>query len=148
MKRLLIILCLLSAPVLAVEPGEILSDAGLETRARDISQGLRCPICQNESIDESSAPVARDLRLLVRERLLAGDSDAAVLAYVVARYGEFVLLRPTATGANLVLWFAGPAFLLFGLGMGIAVIRARSRSEPSKALNEQESQRIDEILRS
>src|SRR5690606_17213464 len=99
MIRLALLLWLLALPVWAVEPSEVLADPALEARARQLSAMLRCPVCQSESIDESSAPVAADLRRLVRERLLAGDSDAAVLAHVTDRYGEFVLFRPPARGA-------------------------------------------------
>ncbi|MFN6978963.1 MAG: cytochrome c-type biogenesis protein CcmH, partial [Gemmobacter sp.] len=101
---------LLAAPAHAVQPDEVLADPALEARARAISTNLRCLVCRNESIDESNAPLARDLRLLVRERLLMGETDAEVLAYIVrgdetfAGYGEYVLLRPTATGSNLILW--------------------------------------------
>ena len=104
MKRLVLLLCLLVAPSWAVQPDEILDDPALEERARALSEDLRCLVCRNESIDESNAPLARDLRLLVRERLVAGDSDAEVMAFVVARYGEYVLLTPKATGTNLILW--------------------------------------------
>ena len=120
MKRLLAILLLGAAfwaallpgqNVQAVEPDEVLSDAGLEERARAISINLRCLVCQNQSIDDSDAPLARDLRVLVRDRLKAGDSDAQVIDFVVARYGEFVLLKPRVTGATLLLW-AGPLIVL------------------------------------
>ncbi|RMD49780.1 MAG: cytochrome c-type biogenesis protein CcmH, partial [Alphaproteobacteria bacterium] len=96
----------------AVEPDEMLADPALEARARAISKQLRCLVCRNESIDESNAKLARDLRLLVRERLKAGDSDEEVIAYIVDRYGEFVLLKPRARGVNLLLWLAGPLMLL------------------------------------
>src|SRR5690606_17720084 len=101
----------LATPVRAVQPDEILSDAGLEARARQISAELRCLVCQNQSIDDSNAPLARDLRLLVRERLNAGDSDEAVMSYVVQRYGEFVLLRPPVNLGTVLLWLA-PLLLL------------------------------------
>jgi len=108
MKRLILVLCLLPAPVMAVQPDEMLDDPKLEERAREISGGLRCLVCRNESIDDSNADLARDMRLLVRERLLAGDSNEEVVQYIVDRYGEYVLLNPTTTGSNLVLWLAGP----------------------------------------
>ena len=148
MKRLALLLCLLAAPLWAVQPDEILDDPALEERARALSEDLRCLVCRNESIDESNAPLARDLRLLVRERLVAGDSDAEVMAFVVARYGEYVLLTPKVTGTNLILWLAGPAMLLIGLGLGIAYLRKRSRSEATteRALTEDEKARLDEIL--
>lgn len=149
MKRFVLTLCLLATPLFAVEPDEVLQDAGLEARARSISQDLRCLVCRNESIDESDAQVARDLRLLVRERILEGDADDEVLAYIVDRYGEYVLLNPRADGANLVLWAAGPIMLLLGLGIGIAYVRRRSASEGRKvvALSDEEKRRLDEILK-
>ncbi len=148
MKRLALLLCLLAAPLWAVQPDEILDDPALEERARALSEDLRCLVCRNESIDASNAPLARDLRLLVRERLVAGDSDAEVMAFVVARYGEYVLLTPKATGTNLILWLAGPAMMLIGLGLGLAFLRKRSRSEATaeRALTEDEKARLDEIL--
>ncbi|MEJ6394508.1 cytochrome c-type biogenesis protein [Gymnodinialimonas sp. 2305UL16-5] len=148
MKRLLLILILLASPVWAVQPDEVLDDPVLEDRARDISAGLRCPVCQNESIDESSAEISRDLRLLVRERLIAGDSDREVVDYVVARYGEFVLLQPNFNGANRVLWVLPLVLLAVGLGLSAAYIRGRSRAPaPTEAgLDAQEQARLDEIL--
>ena len=115
MKRLVLILLLVSTPLFAVEPDEILDDPMLEARARDISAGLRCLVCRNESIDESNADLARDLRLLVRERLLAGDSNSEAVDYIVARYGEYVLLNPPARGSTWILWLAGPPSHLGGL---------------------------------
>ena len=147
MKRLALALWLLAGPVLAVEPGEMLDDPALEARAREISAGLRCPVCRNESIDESNAGVAADLRLMVRERLVAGDSDEEVVAAVVARYGEYVLLTPQATGANWVLWLAAPALALGGLGIGLMAIRRRPVAAPED-LSEDERARLDDILRS
>jgi cytochrome c-type biogenesis protein CcmH len=98
-------------PAGAVEPGEILPDAGLEARARSLSAELRCLVCQNQSIDDSNAPLAKDLRLIVRERLTAGDSDAAIRAFVVDRYGSFVLLRPPVTRSTALLWSTPPLLL-------------------------------------
>ena len=148
MKRLLIVLMLLAAPVGAVEPDEILEDPGLETRAREISKDLRCLVCRNESIDESNADLARDLRLLVRERLTAGDTDEEVLDYVVDRYGEFVLLKPTYSGANLLLWAAGPLMLLLAVGVAAAYLRSRARRpEPEDtSLSAEEEERLRRIL--
>jgi cytochrome c-type biogenesis protein CcmH len=105
------------APSYAVLPDEILSDPALEARARALSHGLRCLVCQNQSIDDSEAPLARDLRLLVRERLEAGDSDEAVTAFIVARYGEFVLLKPPLAWNTLILWLAPIAFILAAAGV-------------------------------
>ncbi|MCC5975235.1 MAG: cytochrome c-type biogenesis protein CcmH [Rubellimicrobium sp.] len=142
-------LALAALPVFAaVQPDEILDDPALEARARQISAGLRCPVCRNESIDDSSADLSRDIRLMVRERLLAGDSDREVLDAVVARYGEFVLLRPDARGANLVLWLAAPALLLGGLGLGWVTIRRRSVLAVPDALDADEQTRLEEILKS
>jgi cytochrome c-type biogenesis protein CcmH len=135
-------------PSMAVQPDEVLADPVLESRARDISKLLRCPVCQGENIDESNAPVARDLRLVVRERLTAGDSDDAVLDYVVARFGEFVLFQPRAEGANLILWAAGPAMLLLGLGAAGFYLRGRRAvGAVSGTLSEAEQARLDDILK-
>ncbi len=102
------------APALAVQPDEVLADPVLEARARGLSKELRCMVCQNQSIDDSDAPLARDLRILVRERLQAGDSDAQVLDFLVARYGEFVLLEPRFTGHTALLWLMPVIVLLIG----------------------------------
>ncbi len=131
----------------AVQPDEILDDPVLEQRARDLSKGLRCLVCRNESIDESNADLARDLRLLVRERLVAGDSDAEAIAFITERYGEYVLLKPTATGSNLALWIAGPVMLVVALGTALAYQRRRSRKPAPDALSAKERARLDEILR-
>lgn len=134
-------------PARAVEPGEMLRDPALETRARHISQELRCLVCQNQSIDDSNAELARDLRLLVRERLVAGDSDAAVLRFIEARYGEFVLLRPRLNAHTLILW-AAPLLLLVGIA-GYLIRRARSPGrtahEPAP-LSASEQRRLDALL--
>lgn len=139
-----------AAPVFAVQPDEMLADPALEARARAISEGLRCLVCRNENIDDSDAGLARDLRILVRERLTAGDSDDEVVAYLVDRYGEYVLLSPTARGANLILWIAGPAALLAGLG-GAALYLRRRRNAPEPVvapLSDEEARRLAEILKS
>jgi cytochrome c-type biogenesis protein CcmH len=133
-------------PALAVEPGEMLKDPALEARARKLSQELRCVVCQNQSIDDSNAPLAHDLRLLVRERLAAGDTDSQVLAFVVARYGEFVLLRPRFNLHTLLLWLA-PALLL---GAGVLILyRVRAQAPPVFApapLSADEQKRLDGLL--
>ncbi len=150
MRRLAFpILLALAAPARAVQPDEVLADPALEARARDLSQGLRCLVCRNENIDESNADLARDLRLLVRERLVAGDSDAEVIAWLVDRYGEYVLLEPPATGSNLILWVAGPALLVVALGgAGLYLRRRRSAPEAAAApLSETERARLAEILK-
>ena len=144
----LALLAPLAAP--AVQPDEVLADPGLEARAREISKGLRCLVCRNESIDESNADLARDLRLLVRERLVAGDSDAEVVAFVTDRYGEYVLLRPLATGANWVLWAAGPLMSLLAAGTALAFLRGRARAETTAeaGLSPDEQARLKAILES
>lgn len=111
------LLGMLLSPALALDPGEALSDPVLEQRARALSVDLRCPVCQNQSIDDSDAPLARDLRLLIRERLVAGDTDQEVMDYVTARYGEFALLKPTLSPKNSFLWLAPLIFLIFGVGL-------------------------------
>jgi cytochrome c-type biogenesis protein CcmH len=149
MKRLILALCVIAAPAFAVQPDEILDDPALEARARDISSGLRCLVCRNESIDDSNAELARDLRLLVRERLVAGDSNEEAVAYIVDRYGEYVLLSPTTTGTNLLLWLAGP--IMFGAGLIMAGVYLRRRAtapEPAVArLSAEEEARLRDILR-
>ncbi|OYU17197.1 MAG: cytochrome C biogenesis protein CcdA [Rhodobacteraceae bacterium PARR1] len=137
-----------AAPVFAVQPDEMLSDPALEARARALSKGLRCPVCQNENIDDSDAPIARDLRVLLRERLTAGDSDTAAVGYIVDRYGEFVLLNPPAQGSTLFLWLAGPAMLLAGGAVAYASLRARSRAaEPGVGLTAAEQARVAELTK-
>lgn len=149
MKRLIVLLLLLASPLMAVQPDEVLDDPALEARARDISTGLRCLVCRNESIDESNAELARDLRILLRERLVAGDTDEEAVAYIVDRYGEYVLLKPTTTGANLLLWLAGPAMLLIAAGLGWNFLRGRARVEETSAidgLSDDEKERLRRIL--
>lgn len=149
MKRLVLALLLaLGQPALAVQPDEMLPDPAQEARARAISAGLRCLVCRNESIDESNADLARDLRILVRQRITAGDSDEQVVQYLVDRYGEYVLLKPTTGGANLILWIAGPAMLALGLGGAFVYLRRRrSAPEPEAApLSDDEKSRLSEIL--
>ena len=148
LRLLLIALVALSAtPGFAVQPDEILPDARLETRARGLSHELRCMVCQNQSIDDSDAPLARDLRLLVRERLKAGDSDAQVLDYLVARYGQFVLLKPRFGWDTALLWGAPAGVLLLG---AIAIIMAWRRRRDSSTvttppLTDAETRRLDEL---
>jgi cytochrome c-type biogenesis protein CcmH len=137
-----------SSAAWAVEPNEMLADPVLEARARAISKELRCMVCQNESIDDSQAPLAHDLRVLVRERLQAGDSDAQVMNFLVSRYGEFVLLKPPLSWHTLALWGTPPGLLLFGIVMIVVVVRRR-RTMPQAAaasLSPAEESRVAEIL--
>ena len=145
-----VLMLVIAIPGWAVEPDEILSDAMLENRARDLSQNLRCLVCQNESIDESNASLARDLRLLVRERLMKGETDQEVLEFIVDRYGEFVLLRPQANGVNLILWALTPIALLLSLIFSRAYIITRNRNVKSVVptpLSNEEKDKLDQVLR-
>jgi cytochrome c-type biogenesis protein CcmH len=135
------------SPVQAVEPGEMLKDPALEARARRISQELRCVVCQNQSIDESTAPLAHDLRVIVRERLVAGDSDAQVLAFVEARYGSFVLLRPPLKPETVLLWLT-PLLLLGGAAAYLVRARRRPVGTPAETapLSPDEQRRLAELI--
>ena len=136
-----------AAPANAVQPDEVLQDPALEARARAISANLRCLVCQNQSIDDSDAPLAKDLRVLVRERLKAGDSDAEIVDFVVARYGEFVLLKPRLTPQTLILWFATPALFLAALAwIAVWLRRRRSTVAAPTPLSRAEKQRLKKIL--
>ena len=142
LRALLLALCLV-APVAALSPDEILPDPVLEQRARDISAGLRCLVCQNQSIDDSDADLAKDLRVLVRERLVAGDSDEQVRQYLVDRYGEYVLLNPRMNSHTILLWIAAPVLLLVGLGTLVVVGRRRRFVEAGVSAEEQAA--LDEL---
>jgi len=158
---LLIALTLLTAtllttprPALAVQPDEILTDSALEGRARTLSKELRCMVCQNQSIDDSDAPLARDLRLLVRERLKDGDSDRQVIDFLVARYGEFVLLKPRLALHTALLWFGPPALLGGGALVLFVIARRRNRRGPDEQVKPEggdltpaEQARLTELLR-
>ena len=152
MKRLVLglFLALLSAgPVAAVLPEEQLSDPVLEARARDISRELRCVVCQNQSIDDSDAPLAADLRAIVRERLSAGDTDEQVMAYIVARYGNFVLLKPPLDLQTILLWTA-PLVVLIPGGLGVALYlrrRGRAGAADPKPLSAEERRKLASILK-
>jgi cytochrome c-type biogenesis protein CcmH len=141
----LIAALLLSGSVFAVQPDEVLKDPALEKRAREISTGLRCLVCQNQSIDDSDAQLAKDLRLLVRERLVAGDTDAQVRDFLVQRYGEFVLLKPTFGTHTLLLWLT-PALVLILGGIG-AYAAMRRRPRPAAALDAEEQRALEELLK-
>ncbi|KRA55761.1 cytochrome c-type biogenesis protein CcmH [Devosia sp. Root635] len=142
LRALLLAFCL-ATPVMALSPDEVLPDPVLEQRARDISAGLRCLVCQNQSIDDSDADLARDLRVLVRERLVAGDSDEAVRQYLVDRYGEYVLLNPRVNSHTILLWIAAPVLLLAGLGTLFVVGRRRRVVETELSAEEQGA--LDEL---
>lgn len=140
------LLCL-ALPAAAVEPDEMLDDPALEARARALSEIVRCVVCQNESIDSSNAGIARDLRILIRERLLAGDSDEEILAFLEARYGAFVLLEPPVKPATWLLWFGPLAVLLLGGAAVAAVLRRRGgRPEATAPLSEEERRRVERLL--
>jgi cytochrome c-type biogenesis protein CcmH len=160
LKKYLQALCVIAAlaPVLlvslplapvafAVEPNEMLSDPVLEARARALSKGLRCLVCQNESIDDSGAPLAHDIRVLVRERIKAGDSDQQVIDFLVARYGEFVLLKPPLSWHTVALWGLPPSLLVIGIAMMIVLARRRSTIPATVALTDTEEARVEELLR-
>lgn len=148
MKTLIAMLAVLwlTLPALAVNPDEMLDDPALEARAQTISLGLRCLVCQNQSIEDSNADLAHELRVLVRERLTAGDSDQAVVDYVVARYGEFVLLNPVVAPHTIALWIAAPLVLLIG-GVAIVIGVRRRRPMVVTELTADEQKALDELSR-
>jgi cytochrome c-type biogenesis protein CcmH len=138
---------LAALPAHAVQPDEVLPDPALEARARTISEGLRCLVCQNQSIDDSDAPLAKDLRLLVRERLKAGDTDQQIVDFIVARYGEFVLLKPRFEAHTLLLWFATPAvFLAALLLIALAYRRRQASAETLAPLSVNEKRKLKRLL--
>ncbi len=147
---LLLVALMVSSRAWAVEPDEMLSNPALEARARAISKQLRCMVCQNESIDESQAPLARDLRVLVRQRIMAGDSDTQIINFLVSRYGEFILLKPPLSWHTLALWGAPPALLILGILMIVVVERRRATGQPALGaatrLSAAEEARLSEIL--
>ena len=140
------LLLTLAVPAFAVQPDEVLQNPQLEARARALSQHLRCMICQNQSIDDSDAPLARDLRLLVRERLNAGDSDSQVIDFLVSRYGEFVLLKPRFEWHTAALWLLPPVILLAG-AIAVFLSTRRRPVAPDPALSEAERAKLSAILR-
>jgi cytochrome c-type biogenesis protein CcmH len=148
-RALVLIAALIATPLWAVQPDEILPDAVMEARARALSKDLRCLVCRNENIDDSDADLARDLRILLRERLVEGDSDEQAIAFIVERYGEYVLLNPTSKGSNLILWIAGPLMLIGGGLMSALYLRSRRNAgELTLAnLSEDDEKRLAEILK-
>ena len=135
------------AAVFAVEPNEMLSDPALEARARALSRDLRCLVCQNESIDDSGAALAHDIRVLVRERIKAGDTDQQVIDFLVARYGEFVLLRPPLSWHTAALWGLPPGLLLIGILVMIVMARRRAEVPATGTLTPAEEARVEQLLR-
>ena len=148
MMRLVMVLMLFAAPVWAVQPSEMLDDPVREQRAREISKDLRCLVCRNENIDDSNAQLATELRMLVRERLVEGDSNEEAVSYIVDRYGEYVLLRPKTSGSNIVLWLAGPLMLLLSLVLALFYLRGRSLAPVvgDQGLSDEEKTRLGKIL--
>lgn len=141
-----------ATPAAAVQPDEMLDDPALEARAREVSEGLRCVVCQNENIDSSNAELARDMRLVVRERILAGDTNEEVEEFMVARYGDYVLLEPPFKASTYVLWFGPAIFLLLAAGAGFAYYRNRTGGVPADTvkpaeLSPEERARLDALLR-
>ncbi|HWM84162.1 MAG TPA: cytochrome c-type biogenesis protein [Pseudolabrys sp.] len=142
-----VLLLVAAGPAFAVQPDEMLKDPALEARARALSRDLRCMVCQNQSIDDSDAPLARDLRLLVRERLTAGDSDRQVIDFLVARYGDFVLLRPPFTSHTLLLWLSPLLVLLAGIAELVWLRRRRVvQGAPAAPLSAEEQRRVSELI--
>jgi cytochrome c-type biogenesis protein CcmH len=148
LARIALLIALTAAgTALAVQPDEVLKDSALELRARNLSSELRCMVCQNQSIDDSEAPLARDLRVLVRERLTKGDSDQQVLDFLVARYGEFVLLRPRLEWHTLLLWGLPPAALIAGaIGLVLMARRRKKTSLAPEALSTEEQRRLSTLV--
>jgi cytochrome c-type biogenesis protein CcmH len=135
------------APALAVQPDEVLADAKLEARARALSHGLRCLVCQNQSIDDSDAPLARDLRILVRERLTAGDTDEQVLEFLVARFGDFVLLKPPVNRSTMLLWMTPLVLLVGGIIFAARALRSQQVPASGAALSSDEERALTELMK-
>lgn len=136
---------LMAAPVLGVQPSEMLADPALEARARELSKDLRCPVCQNENIDDSDAQIAKTLREVIRARILQGDTNEQVMAFVTDRFGEFVLLKPATSGWNMLLWAAGPVMLLGGIAVAVSTFRRRPPAESD--LSDEEQARLSELMK-
>lgn len=152
MKRLLVILLLIAGPVWAVEPHEMLADPVLEARAQVLDEQLRCVKCQSEALASSNADWAADARVLLRELLMDGYTDQEVLDFFVARYGEYVLMKPQTGGTNALLWWAGPAMFLLAIGVGGVYLRRRSKAQPASnakvsQLSAEEKARLDELMK-
>jgi cytochrome c-type biogenesis protein CcmH len=145
-RALLLVFALLVTPAAALQPDEMLDDPALEQRARALSLEVRCLVCQNQSIDDSDAPLARDLRILIRERLQAGDGDREVLDFLVARYGEFVLMRPRFSAMNLILWLTPALALLLGAILAVRRFRARPKPAGGADLRPEEEEALAKIL--
>jgi cytochrome c-type biogenesis protein CcmH len=143
----ILLLAMLSLPALAVEPNERLADPVLEARARALSEELRCLVCQNESIDQSAAPLAHDLRVLLRERIQAGDSDAQAVKFLTDRYGDFVLLKPPVEPATYVLWFGPLALLVVAAAGGVVYLRRRKTVPAAAALSAAETKHLERLLK-
>ncbi len=143
----ILFLCALGTRALAVEPGERLADPALEARARALSEQLRCLVCQNESIDESNAPLAHDLRVLLRERIKDGDTDAQAVKFLTDRYGDFVLLKPPVEPATYVLWFGPIGVLLLAAGGALIYLRRRKQLPEAAPLSDSEKKRLQRLLR-
>ena len=141
--RLALLALLVAAPAFAVQPGELLGDPVLEARARTLSAQLRCLVCQNESIDESDATLAKDIRVLIRERIVKGENDVAIRDFLVSRYGDFILLKPPFKASTLLLWLSTP--LILTLGLWAMVAASRRRPAPVAALSEEEERRLREM---
>ena len=148
MRLTVILFLMFASPTLAIQPDEILQDNGLEQRARVISKELRCLVCQNQSIDDSDAPLARDLRLLVRERLQTGEKNEEVIAFIVDRYGDFVLLRPPLKASTIALWISPVALLLLGFFLLLTWFRKHKKNVPNeiKPLSDQEITKLKAMI--
>ena len=148
MRLTVILFLMFASPTLAIQPDEILQDNGLEQRARVISKELRCLVCQNQSIDDSDAPLARDLRLLVRERLQTGEKNEEVIAFIVDRYGDFVLLRPPVKASTIALWISPVALLLLGFFLLLTWFRKHKKNVPNeiKPLSDQEITKLKAMI--
>lgn len=145
MRHWLVVFVLLAGAAFAVEPDEMLDDPALETRAREIGKEVRCLVCRSESIEDSNAQLARDLRLVIRERLVAGDSDTEVFRFLTDRFGDYVRMRPRFGGATLWLWLAGPILLAFGAVIALSVLR-QNRASAAVPLSDDEKKRLDSLL--